>query len=315
MIEYKKSATEFRALLKQFDRVSILMHKRPDGDTLCSALALYESLKAEKKSVEVVCIDSDLPIKYKFLKSFSKIKKRIDFENSLIVTLDCADASRVGFDITQRVIVNIDHHKSNTYFGVINIVELEVSTTLVLYKLLQEGFVINKEIATALYAGLVSDSINFTTSLVSKDTFLQAATLLEYGVDLLTVSNYVNRYNSLAHFRAKELAMRHLELFFEGKVAFSYLDEEDFKASAARVSDIDGIIDEFIALAVVEIALLVTNFEGVVKVSMRSKNVDISEVALFFGGGGHKNAAGFEAKNSKISEVKQRLLEKIKDII
>ena len=315
MIDYSKKAKEFKALLEKFQRVTLLMHKRPDGDTLCSALALYESLKQEGFSVEVVSIDKDLPIKYKFLKDFSKIKHKIDFENSLVVTLDCADTSRVGFDINNRVIVNIDHHSSNTNFGVLNIVEIEVSTTLVLYKLLKEGFIINKDIATAIYAGLISDSINFTTSLVKKETFIYAAEIVSYGVDILEVSNYVNRYNSLGHFRAKQIAMSHLELFFDAKVAFSYLDEEDFKASGARVSDIDGIIDEFIALAVVEIAILATNFEGVLKVSMRSKNVDVSKIALKFGGGGHQNAAGFEVKSSKISKIKQQLLETIKDIL
>ena len=315
MIDYKQKAKAFRALLEEFARVTLLMHKRPDGDTLCSALALFESLKQEKISCEVVCIDRDLPMQYKFLKGFSKIKHKIDFENSLIITLDCASSSRVGFDISSRRVVNIDHHASNTNFGLLNIVEIEVATTLVLYKLLKEGFCINRDVASAIYAGLLSDSINFTTSLVKKETFVYAAEIVSYGVDIVEVSNYVNRYNSLAHFRAKQIAMSHLELFFDAKLALSFLDEPDFRASGARVSDIDGIIDEFIALAVVEVAVLITNIDGLIKVSMRSKNLDVSQIALAFGGGGHKNAAGFEAKNSTILDIKNRLLEKIKDRI
>ncbi len=315
MIDYTQKAAKFQKLLNKHKRVTILMHKRPDGDTLSSALALYGSLKEEAISCEVVCIDSDLPIRYQFLEHFFKIKKKIDFEDSLVVTVDCADESRVGFDISSRVIVNIDHHASNTNFGILNIVEVEVSTTIVLYKLLKEGFVLNRAIATALYTGLVSDSINFTTSLVTKDTFVYASELLEYNVDITMVANYVNRFNSLSHLRAKQRAMEHLELFYDAQLAFSYLDEEDFIASGAKISDIDGIIDEFISLAVVELAILVTNFNKIVKVSMRSKNVDVSKIALKFGGGGHKNAAGFEAKNSKITDVKEKLLETIKDIL
>jgi phosphoesterase RecJ-like protein len=249
------------------------------------------------------------------LKSFSKIKKRIDFDSSLIFTLDCADIYRTGFDLSQRDIINIDHHKSNTNFGILNIVEVEVSTTLVLYKLLKEGFSINKDAAVALYSGLITDSINFTTSLVNKETFKIASELIEYGLDINEISNNINKHQSLAHIRAKALAINNLELLESGSLAISYLDTIELEASGAKISDIDGIIDEFIALATVEIAILFTNFDGIVKASIRSKNEDVSLIAEHFGGGGHKNASGFEVKNGKIKELKIEIIEYIKDKI
>ena len=314
-MDYKQKAQEFKEILAKYARVSILMHKRPDGDTIGSALALYESLKQDNISCELVCIDSDLPIKFRFLKSYSKIKKKIDFDNSLVVTLDCGDINRTGFDLSSRDIVNIDHHKSNTNFGILNIVEVDVSTTAVLYKLLKEGFKINKDVAEALYSGLITDSINFTTSLVSKETFITASELISYGLDVNYISNKINKQQSLAHIRAKAKAINNLELKFNAKLAITALNQEDIASSGARTQDIDGIIDEFIALATVEIAVLITDIDNIVKVSLRSKNEDVSLVAIDFGGGGHKNASGFEVKNGKIEEVKKDLIEYIKDKI
>jgi len=314
-MDYKQKAQEFKEILAKYARVSILMHKRPDGDTIGSALALYESLKQDNISCELVCIDRDLPIKFKFLKSYSKIKKKIDFDNSLVVTLDCGDINRTGFDLSSRDIVNIDHHKSNTNFGILNIVEVDVSTTAVLYKLLKEGFKINKDVAEALYSGLITDSINFTTSLVSKETFITASELISYGLDVNYISNKINKQQSLAHIRAKAKAINNLELKFNAKLAITALNQEDIASSGARTQDIDGIIDEFIALATVEIAVLITDIDNIVKVSLRSKNEDVSVIAINFGGGGHKNASGFEVKNGKIEEVKKDLIEYIKDKI
>jgi phosphoesterase RecJ-like protein len=314
-MDYKRASTQFRELLNNYPRFTLLMHKRPDGDTIGSALALYEVLKDMGKSVEVVSFDGNLSNRFAFLKSFNKIKKRIDFDNSLIVTLDCADINRTGFDLTNKDIVNIDHHKSNTNFGILNIVSIDVSTTVVLYRLLKEGFNISKDAAEALYCGLLTDSINFTTSLVSRDTFLVAKELLEYGLDINYISNYINKHQSLAHIRAKAKAINNLELLLDARLAITTLDTQDIKETGVKISDIDGIIDEFIALATVEIAILLTNFDGIIKASIRSKNEDISTIAQHFGGGGHKNASGFEVKNGKIENIKLDIIEYIKDKI
>jgi len=164
-MDYKQKSLEFRELLGAFRRVSIVSHVYPDGDTIGSALALYGALRLEGKQVELACVSRDLPFNLDFLSGFSKFKSKIDYGDSLVVTLDCADISRARFDLSAREVVNIDHHKSNTNFGVLNIVEVEVSTTVVLYKLLREGFAIDKSVASALYAGLLTDSQRFSTNL------------------------------------------------------------------------------------------------------------------------------------------------------
>jgi len=314
-MDYKNLANEFKKLLDTHRKVTIVSHIRPDGDTVGSSLALFNSLKLMGYQVELVCMDSDLPLKLNFLDGFKRYKQKIDYNDSLIVTLDCGDISRAGFNLQGRTIVNIDHHKSNTNFGVLNIVEIEVSTTAVLYKLLKEGFAIDKSVAQPLYAGLLTDSINFTTSLVTSETFKLASELLEYGLDASYISEMINKRDSLAHTRLIARAIDSLELFNDAKVAVMLLENRDLKATGAKGSDLNGIIDFAIALVTVEVAVLIVEFDNIFKVSIRSKNVDISAIATKFGGGGHKNAGGFEVKSGKIKEIKNRILEQIKDNI
>ena len=312
-MNYKELAQQFRELLDSHRKVTIISHIRPDGDTIGSSLALFNSLKLMGYQVEIVCQDTDLPLKLNFLDGFKRYKSKIDYSDSLVVTLDCADVFRAGFDLKCRTIVNIDHHKSNTNFGVLNVVEVEVSTTAVLYKLLKEGFAIEKKVAEPLYAGLLTDSINFTTTLVSSQTFELASELLGYGLNASYISEMINKRNSLAHTRLIARAIESLELFNDAKIALMTLQESDLKATGAKGSDLDGIIDFAIALVTVDVAVLIVELDKNLKVSIRSKNEDISTIATKFGGGGHKNAGGFEVKSGKIEELKNRILEYIKD--
>ncbi len=312
-LNYKELADKFRELLEKYRKVTIVSHIRPDGDTIGSSIALFNSLKHMGYQAELVCQDSDLPLKLNFLDGFKRYKSKIDYSDSLVVTLDCADVSRAGFDLKRRTIVNIDHHTSNTNFGVLNIVAVEVSTTAVLYRLLKEGFAIEKNVAEALYAGLLTDSINFTTSLVNSQTFTLASELLEYGLDAGYISQMINKRNSLAHTRLIASAIESLELFSDAQIAVMTLLQKDLKATGAKGSDIDGIVDYAVALVTVEVAILIVEFDSFLKVSLRSKNVDILCVATAFDGGGHKNAGGFEVKSGKIDMLKKRIIEKIKE--
>ncbi len=314
-MNYKELAKKFRELLESHKKVTVVSHIRPDGDTIGSSIALFNSLKLMGYQVELVCQDSDLPFKFNFLKGFDRYKSKIDYSDSLVVTLDCADIKRAGFDLSSRDIVNIDHHKSNTYFGLLNIVEVEVSTTAVLFKVLKEGFAIDIDVANALYSGLLTDSISFTTSLVDKSTFSMASELIEYGVSPSFIAQMVTKRNSLAHTRLIAKAIDSLKLFNDGKVALMVIDKEDIEATGAKISDIDGIIDFGINLVTVEVAILLSDINGVIKGSLRSKNADVSKIAIDMGGGGHKNAAGFEARNGKIESIKEQILIKIEDIL
>lgn len=312
-MDYESVAEEFFDIVSKSERFTLVSHKSPDGDTICSAIALYHLLKESGKKVELCCIDSDLPMQYHFLEGFERFKKKIDYSDSIVITLDCADMRRAGFDLSGREIINIDHHKSNKHFGTHNFAAVDVATAVVLYKLIREKFMVSRKVATAIYAGLLSDSQNFTTTLVDASTFQVALELIGVGVEPADVAKYVNRYKSLAHTRLIARTIESLELCCSGKVALMNLRREALEANGAHISDIDGLVDFGLSLATVELAVLIVEFPQSIKVSLRSKKRDVSEIAIAFGGGGHKNAAGFEVKSATIETVSQSVTEKIKE--
>ncbi|RUM55562.1 MAG: bifunctional oligoribonuclease/PAP phosphatase NrnA, partial [Marinomonas sp.] len=164
--------SKFKELLNQFDKVSIITHKTPDADTLGTALGLYDLLKEEKKQVEVCNAGKNLPNHLDFLPHFARIKRQIDFENSLIISCDSGSIDLLEFDLSLRTIVNIDHHKSNTNYGTLNVVnEHCASASQVAYEFLKDEFTISKNTATCFYVALVSDTQNFVTLNVNKEVF------------------------------------------------------------------------------------------------------------------------------------------------
>ncbi len=310
-MDYKEAFVEFKRLIDSYKRVTIVSHKRADGDTISSALALYSYLNSISVKSELVCIDSDLPQEFSFLYGFDRFKNKISYSDSLVVTLDCATLGRCGFDLENRDIINIDHHQDNSLFGNLNIVNVDVSTTIVLYKLLRVYSNISKDCAVAIYSGLLSDSKNFTSTLTTKNTLLIASELLELGVDLNLVANRVNRSKALSHIRVKAKAIDSLELFNNGRVAVMSLTKDILKETGALNSSITGLVDEALSLVTVEIATLIVESDNFLKISIRSKNINISKIAQKFGGGGHKNAAGFEVNNDTIENFKNILLKEL----
>jgi len=313
-MNYKNKYIDFKKLLNKFKRVTIISHKRPDGDTISSALAMHNYLKDIGVTSEWVCIDTP-PQKFSFLNGFDRYKSKIGYSDSLIITLDCANINRCGFELEGSEIINIDHHQDNSNFGNLNIVEVDVSTTAVLYKLLKEGQKLSKKVVEALYTGLISDSQNFTTTLTSNNTFNIAKELINLGANPSLIATKVNKSNSLAHIRILGRAINSLELHIDGRVAFMQINKDDINATGASFADINGVIDMAISLVTVEVAILLVEYQNSIKGSIRSKNEDISKVASLFGGGGHKNASGFEVKGGKIAEIKDLLLKRIKGII
>jgi phosphoesterase RecJ-like protein len=301
-------------LINNYDKITIVTHLNPDADTIGTALGIYGLLKHSGKQVEVVNQGSSLPINLDFLPYFSKIKNKINYKNSLIISCDTGSIDRLGFDLTERAILNIDHHKSNTHFGVINVIESNfVSASQVAYELFKEKYVITKEVATCFYTALVSDTQYFTTLNVSKKVFDVASEIMSYGVDISHVVKNLNQRRSLASLRILSSTLNTLELDEDGTLAMMISSRDKMVEAGADILDTVGIIDYGISLVTVEIAIILIELEGIIRVSLRSKNADVSTLAIFFGGGGHHNAAGFEMSDIKIEELKKMIKKEIKE--
>ena len=302
----------FLELLENHRGVTILSHLRPDGDAIGTSLGVYHILKNAGFRVEITNYSKELPRDFDFLEGFSKIKNKIDFKESLIIVCDSGSIDRLGFDVSSRAVVNIDHHQSNTNFGNLNIIKAgAVSTSIVAYYFFKELFKIPKSSAEAFYAALLSDSLFFSTSSTTKETFDFAKDLVNLGTDPAQIANMLKNRKSLSSFRLLAKALESLELHLDGEVATLEITQKDLKESGAKEYEKDGIVEYGKSLATVKISVLIIEIDNKIKVSLRSKGIDVSKIALEFGGGGHKEAAGFEIDGT-IEDVKKRVLLEIK---
>ncbi len=303
---------KFIKLLSKYSTITVLSHIYPDPDAIGTSLGIYHILKKEGYRVEIANATSELPMHLNFLDGFYKIKKKIDYEESLIIACDCGSLDRLGFDLDGRDIINIDHHLSNTSFGTLNIVRPQaVSSSEVAYRFLEPLFEIPVSSAEAFYTALISDTRYFTTSNVNEDSFKIAQKLISLGVEPGRVAQAMLR-RSLASLRILGRVFASLELYLEAKLAIMQISKDDFEATGAKYSDVEGIVDYARSLVTVDVAVLIIERLDSYKVSLRSKDIDILSIAKSFGGGGHRLSAGFEIKAQDSQNVVKELLQRIK---
>lgn len=294
--------------------ITILTHLNPDPDTLGTGLGIFNLLKQyANKRIEIVNASKEIPLYLDFLPSFNKIKSKIDFDKSLIIACDGGTIDRFGFEISEREIINIDHHFSNTHYGAVNVVIPEyASASQVAYRLFEKIYTPIPSSVVCFYTALLSDTRYFTTSSVNHEVFKVAAEMVALGVDPAKVATNFTQRRSLASLRILERALHSLMLYFEGRIAVLTITPEDINATGATMPDMDGIVDYARSLAIVEVAVLVIALaDGSVRISLRSKGADVSRVAAAFGGGGHKVAAGFTLEDMQTQEIIDTILEKI----
>jgi len=307
---------EVKAKIENGECITILSHLNPDADALGTALGIYTLLKKDKtKRVEVVNGSKALPFHLDFLPGFDKIKHQIEYENSLIISCDCGSVDRLGFNLDDRDMLNIDHHRSNTQYGSINVVIVDyASSSQVAFELFKKLYTIDADTATCFYTALLSDTRYFTTTSVNKEVFDVARALVNAGAKPDVIAYNLTQRRPLSSLRILEKALSSLTLHEEAKVAVLMVTKEDIEATGATVPDMEGIVDYARSLVTVKIALFAMELDDGIRISLRSKSVDVSQVASAFGGGGHKVAAGFTMKESGLEESIDTILEKIKDL-
>jgi len=219
----------------------------------------------------------------------------------------------LGFNLKDRKVINIDHHKSNREYGSLNIVREEVvSTSIVAYYLFKGVFEIPKSSAEAFYTALVSDSQFFKTQTVNESSFKFAKELIELGADPAYISKMMKGRKSLSSLRLLSRALNSLTLHLDGRLAICKITNRDLVETGADEYDRDGIVDYGNSLATVKISILLIELDKKVKVSFRSKGIDVMEIAKSFGGGGHKEASGFETVGD-LENIERELISKIKE--
>jgi len=293
-----------------------LSHLRPDGDTIGTALGIYAILRKYKKSVEVVNADKNIPIYLNFLPNFSKIKSKIDFDDSLVICCDGGSTELFGFDLNGRDILNIDHHRSNTNYGLVNIVKSNcASASQVAFEVFREEFTLDRDSATCFYTSLVSDTQYFRTNSVTKEVFDVSSAMIAYDIDISEVAYNLNQRKSLSSLRILGTTLDSLELYCSGQISTMVITKTNIKKAGAKYSDLLGIVDHGISLATVNISIVFIELDSLVRVSLRSKkDINISTLAIYYGGGGHTNASGFEMKIDNIEIFLKDLIKKIEEM-
>jgi len=313
MYSKRLSYEEVKDKIEQAVAITILSHLNPDADALGTALGIYAILTQDKtKRIEVVNASTALPMYLDFLPNFKKIKHQIDYTDSLIISCDCGSVDRLGFDLEGRDILNIDHHHSNTLYGSINVVIPEyASSSQVAFRLFKKMYLMTSEAATCFYTALLSDTRYFTTTSVNEEVFHVAKELVNLGAKPSKISKNFTQRRPLSALRVLEKALSSLVLRKDAKIAILMVTKEDIEDSGATVPDMEGIVDYAKSLITVDIAIFAMELEDGIRISLRSKEVDVSQLALAFGGGGHKVAVGFTMKQCNLQESIDTILKKI----
>jgi len=311
----------FKQLIDRYTHISILTHINPDPDTIGTALGVAQILRSYGKSVEVVNLSKELPYQVDFLQGYGKIKQRMSYDHSLLIACDCGDTKQLGFDVSNRELINIDHHVSNTHFGTLNIINpTAVSASQSAFELFEQSpdFTIDSVSATALYTALISDTKNFTTNNVSPQSFEIARKLLDYGVEHQKVTQNLNRRNSLASIRILALALSSFRLHFDAQISSMVVTQEDQEATGANLIDMQQIVYFSDTMATTKIGIVIIELKAFYKVSLRSRHPhhDVSQIATALGGGGHKSAAGFKKeKTISLETLLEETLKQTKKIL
>ncbi|MFH1823892.1 MAG: bifunctional oligoribonuclease/PAP phosphatase NrnA [Candidatus Firestonebacteria bacterium] len=307
-------------VFKRENNFLLSTHVHPDGDGIGASLALALGLRKLKKEVSIAFANS-LPENYYFL-PFDGLLKKIDLSNAgcnIGVAIECSDLNRLG-DIKKvfkcvNQIINIDHHPGNTFFGDYNyIVSSACAVGEQIYDILKVLKIkFDKDIATCIYASILTDTGSFAYSNTTKRTHEIVVDLLNY--DLIPSEIYKNIYeiNSLGKIQLLGLAINSLEVSQDKKISWITLKNDAFKKTGAVYEDAEGIINYARSIKGVDVAISFTELDSnKIKLSFRSKKdeVDVSKIASLFNGGGHIRASGAQVKG-KLKEVKEKVLKKV----
>jgi phosphoesterase RecJ-like protein len=302
--------------LRAHDRFLVVTHENPDGDALGSLLATTLALRQLGKDVQMFLSGSaPLASEYGFMQLDGVLRELpADVADRVLVAVDCAKVDRIGPDPAPvertKLVVDIDHHHDNSRFGDVNLIVADASSTgEVLRDVFAElGVEITPAIAEPLYIALVTDTGRFQYTNTTPKSLRLAAELVEAGADVHAVFQQVYESVQFAKLKLLARALDRARVLEGGRIVVSHLVRSDFAEVGAVEPYSEGIIDYLRAVEGAEVAVLIREpprDDGPLRrVSLRASvdELDVSAIARLFGGGGHRQAAGFSSEKS-IDEI------------
>lgn len=286
-------------------RIGISGHIRPDGDCVGSCLALYLYLSKYLPDAQVqVFLEKPADI-FSEIKGFDCINSEFPEQEQFDVyfALDCGQerlGGAEGYFAAAVKKINIDHHISNQGSGDFNVVRPEVGSVCeVLYDLMEEDK-LDKDIAMALYIGIIHDTGVFQYSNTRPETLNIAAKLIAFGFDFSRLIEETFYQKNYVQIQIMGRALMESIRFMDGRCIVSMVDRKTMDFYNVTSKDLDGIVNQLRNIKGVNCAIFMYETDVLeYKISMRSdERVDVAKVASYFGGGGHMRAAGCTMKGT-----------------
>jgi phosphoesterase RecJ-like protein len=288
--------------VRRRQRFVVVSHLRPDGDAIGSSLAMAYALRRLGKDVRVLSRDA-APQQVAGFPGVADIEitSRIDDPGDAVLVMECGDLARTGVDGLERgFVINIDHHPGNAGYGALNWLDLSAAACgEMVFDLVRALDVpLTLEIATHVYVAIVTDTGSFHFANITPRTFDICRQCVEAGVNPPELARTLFDSNSLAKLKLSGAVLNRMHLDPTGRAATLVVDDRLLRECDATYDDTDGLINQPLTVKeIVAVAFFKEQGPQEWRVSMRSKGeVDINAIAREFGGGGHKNASGCNAR-------------------
>lgn len=294
--------------INEADYIAICCHLDPDGDALGALLALGLGLKKIGKAVGLFC-PSRFSRVYHFLRGYELINTSLTFDHKVYdagIVLDCSAFNRIGrlqdYFGKLPVLVNIDHHDTNDLFGDVVYVDANACATVeIVYELLKRlNIEIDYDMALAIYTGIVADTGSFRFPNTNARAFAISSEMIKIGVQPFDVSEYLFGDYRIGRLKLLNHTLDSLEISPDGRVSLMVVTKDMLRETGTAPEDSKGLISYALHIKDIEVAALIRE-EGpcYFHVSLRSNgHYDVTALALRYGGGGHKNAAGFKIQTT-----------------
>lgn len=299
------------------DKILILTHRSPDGDTIGSGYALAMALRKLGKNVKVDCTDP-FPEKYSY---FTDKLEKLEFDEEFVVSVDIADTKLLGeklSDYADKIDLCIDHHGSNTKYAKEYYVEASAAAAAqVIAKLIRLMNVeFDKDIANAIYTGITTDTGCFRYTNVTAETHRIAADMIDCGAESGMINRLIFETKSRSRLEIERRVMDSIQFYLDGRCAIAYATIDMMKESGAVDSDMEGVssLPRQIEGVMAGITLREKN-NGKFKVSVRTTDeLNASAICANFGGGGHKAAAGCMITGT-LNEAIEQIIEVVRQAL
>ncbi|MBR5817978.1 MAG: bifunctional oligoribonuclease/PAP phosphatase NrnA [Clostridia bacterium] len=293
--------------IKEYNKIIIFRHKRPDGDAVGSTKGLQRILKLSFPEKEILLVNSDYSDFTAFLGGEDKVESDEFYADALGIVIDTATKARISnkkFELC-RELIKIDHHIPIESYGECEWVEEERSSacemTAKFYDVFRDELKIDSEAAEYIYTGMVTDSGRFRFRSVSGETMRLAGMLMDVGIDVDRI--YANLYMKDFHTLKFQAYVYNKVSITENGVAYIFVDKKmqkkfslTYEEASNSVTYMDSIKNSLIWIAFIE-------GDGEIRVRLRSRFVTVNPIAEKWGGGGHDCACGATLHSKKDIKV------------